>query len=298
MENISYIYGLVSTENYKNIRYIGKTVNPISRLHGHLKEARGKDKFIHNPYKCRWINKELLKGNKIKIVIIDTVWNEDSDFWEIFYIKKYKNLGYKLTNLSPGGELSHNMQETLVLNLNSEVIKRFKSVGEAARYYNIPINNVRDNIYGRRNYVKGKVFIKAADYDVNKSYNINRKRKRRQIYQFDLNGNFIKEWQSIFEIAENTDFNINTIRQVLCDRQNSSRNYIWSYSAEKPKSVIHKELVIINVYKDNNYIDNGIISDIVKKYNIKKSRIYDVLAGIRKSTRGYTFLRKSAGGSI
>jgi group I intron endonuclease len=50
-----------------------------------------------------------------------------------------------------------------------------------------------------------------------------------KIYQFDKDGEFIKEWNSILE-AEN--FYGKGIKSVLANKTNISRNFIWSYDSK------------------------------------------------------------------
>ena len=56
METV-YIYGLVSSGSPESIRYVGKTIQRLSkRLHDHLHDHK-------NSYKRNWIEAEIKKGN-------------------------------------------------------------------------------------------------------------------------------------------------------------------------------------------------------------------------------------------
>ena len=54
------------------------------------------------------------------------------------------------------------------------------------------------------------------------------------ICQYDLNGNFIKEFQSITEAMNET--NITTIKKVLQNKQSSAGGFIWRYANEENNS--------------------------------------------------------------
>jgi len=96
-----YIYTLASSETPEEIRYIGKTTNIKTRLRRHTSKYYLEHETT---YKNNWIKSELLKGNTILIKEIDCVEEENWQISEKFYINKYKELGFKLTNSTIGGE--------------------------------------------------------------------------------------------------------------------------------------------------------------------------------------------------
>lgn len=51
----------------------------------------------------------------------------------------------------------------------------------------------------------------------------------KRILQYDLNGNFIKEWKSLKEARINLHLGNNGISQTLTGRQKSAYGYIWKY---------------------------------------------------------------------
>ena len=91
-----FIYGLVCDNN---TFYIGKTKNIRERYLSHLKTAK-----LKRSYKERHINKLLLESKSISIEIIDEVDFGTEDYWEKYWISKFKEDGVKLYNTSDGGE--------------------------------------------------------------------------------------------------------------------------------------------------------------------------------------------------
>lgn len=117
IENLVKIYVLKDPETLE-IRYVGKTVKElIKRLGEHIYESKKKTK---NTYKCNWINSILTK-NKLPIIeqIDECNWDE-SETLEIYYIAKFKSLGYNLVNSTDGGE------GVLGRKCSEETIKKFK----------------------------------------------------------------------------------------------------------------------------------------------------------------------------
>ena len=94
------IYGLSSSSDPENIRYIGKDIDIKKRLKKHLSSYELKS----DTHKNMWIKLELLNGNDI---ISTELYRFESENWqdvEIEWIDRYKKLGYKLTNSTIGGD--------------------------------------------------------------------------------------------------------------------------------------------------------------------------------------------------
>ncbi len=97
-----YIYTL---ENEGKIFYIGKTIDPKTRLRKHKSESK-----LKRTYKEKFINKVLYDGGKIELNILDTVEYDNVDFWEIYWISQFRQWGFNLCNGSDGGEGGNNFK--------------------------------------------------------------------------------------------------------------------------------------------------------------------------------------------
>lgn len=81
------------------IRYVGKSGDPWGRVSTHLRDSKT-EKF----YQARWLNSLTERGLKPRLEIIAEVPIEDWEFWERHYIKYFRDLGFRLTNATPGGD--------------------------------------------------------------------------------------------------------------------------------------------------------------------------------------------------
>lgn len=102
------IYVLYESQCPENIRYVGATVQSIKqRLKTHIKDAKkikkNTQKYKDESYKAKWIRKCIRENISIEIKQIDSSSVYDEKL-EIKWIKKYRELGYKLTNISNGGK--------------------------------------------------------------------------------------------------------------------------------------------------------------------------------------------------
>lgn len=92
-----YIYGLYDSNDENDIRYVGKTNNPKTRIYSHLKRTNC------NQDKVNWIIEVLNSGRKIKMKILEECdivnWKER----EIYWISEFRknNVNY---NKKSGGE--------------------------------------------------------------------------------------------------------------------------------------------------------------------------------------------------
>jgi len=95
---ITYIYVLIDPID-NDIRYVGKTSNPKSRLSGHITECK-KEKYKH--YRARWIRSLLKKNLKPIIKFIKVCPLNDFEKFETEYIKIFKS--ERLTNSDESGQ--------------------------------------------------------------------------------------------------------------------------------------------------------------------------------------------------
>lgn len=81
--------------------YVGKTFNLNKRLNKHLVIPK-----IIKTEKEKFINDIIKNGNRnnIKINILSIVSNEYIDYWEIYWIKEFKECGIDLVNSTHGGQ--------------------------------------------------------------------------------------------------------------------------------------------------------------------------------------------------
>ena len=93
----TYIYTLEHPVNGQ-IKYVGKTNTPQKRAVNHACLSSTKGAYLKN-----WVISLSKEGLSPKLSVIDTVDIKEWQFWEKHYISLYKSWGFKLTNLTDGG---------------------------------------------------------------------------------------------------------------------------------------------------------------------------------------------------
>lgn len=96
---MGYIYALLDPRDQK-IRYIGQTITTLNqRFRKHLCDCKSRNNHVS----C-WLKSLLNVNLKPAILQIEECDNLNLDDKEIFYIDKYKQEGFDLTNCSLGGQ--------------------------------------------------------------------------------------------------------------------------------------------------------------------------------------------------
>lgn len=108
-------------------------------------------------------------------------------------------------------------------------------------------------------------------------------------YQYDLDGNLIKEWDSVKQAGEALGINRPSISNCLKGRYKSAGGFIWRYSVEevspvkKTKSIEQYDLDgnLIKVWDSINSIENGT--------DYKRKTIYACANGQNSTAYGYVW---------
>lgn len=207
------IYKLYFLKDPRNdeIRYVGITGQQLrERLSNHLKTEQ-------NTHKSNWIKQ--LKKENLKPEIIEFANSFDRDYiiaLEIFLIKEFKNLGFLLTNLSPGGEGSpwEYMTE-----------EQKKKSSEATTLRN-KTNNPAKSPEARRKMSENNAMNREECYQ---NLLLAKEKDKKIVIQFDLLGNRINEYKGIRHAERMTGVDHSAITRCCTGRNIRAGNYIWKF---------------------------------------------------------------------
>lgn len=108
MSETTFIYVLKDPRT-EEIRYVGKADKPENRLQHHIKGSTPRT------HKECWLFSLRQSGLRPVLEVLDEVPTTQWKFWEREYIRVFRALGFRLTNLSDGGdgqEGYHHTEET------------------------------------------------------------------------------------------------------------------------------------------------------------------------------------------
>lgn len=116
----------------------------------------------------------------------------------------------------------------------------------------------------------------------------------KKVNQFDLNGIFIKTWDSIHDVARFFDVNASAICSCCNKRSKSSCGFIWSYETNVHEYKNNTEKQVIQMDMNGNFIKEfKRIKDAVEELNLKEgSRIGLCCKGKANSAYGFKWKYK------
>lgn len=239
------IYKATNKINGKS--YIGQTIDFEHRKHTHIHRRDGYcdpnsifhmalDKYGEENFE--W--EELMKVPS----------KEFANAMEKTMIQKYgtyKPNGYNLTKGGDGGSM-WNAMPVVCLALDGEFVKRYDSASEAEKdgfYYQGILRVCR----GELRKTKGHIFMFESDYKNHgaRSYieTPNLSKKSKEVYQCDLDGNFIETFPSVREAEKVTGIGHSHIHGCLNGTYKTAGGYIFVYPKDFPIKDIesHKKKV-------------------------------------------------------
>ena len=127
------------------------------------------------------------------------------------YKHKWSFVEYKNKNIEKNGMKSHKELLPIIV---EDFIKNGTIIYQLHKKYNVPIKSIKHHF----NY-NG---IKWEPTD-----------SRKKIIQYDLNKNFIKEWDSASDVVKELNFNASAIGKCCKGIQKSHRDFFWKYKNDK-----------------------------------------------------------------
>ena len=198
------IYVLKNPET-GSTHYVGRTLNEKTRYRQHIYLAR---KSKHKNRKNAWIMSILNIGKKPILEIIDVVKQEDAIEREMYWISELRKTcdlknerDFVENDYLYSEESRKRMSETQKGNTN----KRGTKLTDEQRFATGNGNRGRKQDYSEK------------------------KKRYKAILEFDLDGNYIKEWESASSVAVFHSIKQSTVSMVASGKRNSWFGIVWRY---------------------------------------------------------------------
>lgn len=192
--------------------YVGKTIKPSVRLSQHIFSFKDKN---------------------IEMVLLDKVDKSEWKFWEKYWIEQLRYWGFVLENKNNGGggpkEGIPKPEGFGVGRTHSETTKQ--KISKANKGKKGPLGYVRSK-KTKQKISKANSKPKPQGFSQkikNLKQNTPNIKSRKPILQFDLEGNFIKEWDGAITIKKELGINNVSVMQCCKGIIKTSNNYIWKY---------------------------------------------------------------------
>lgn len=157
------------------------------------------------------------------------------NIFEILYIAVYDSFynGYNSTlGGSKGGGLRGKLNSQSIkiqqFTTNGEFIKEWDAIADAARYYDVADTSIINVLKGKCKSCCNSIWRYCNDPKNLPIHQVEVGR-RRIVLQYDLDGNFIKEWSSATEAGKVLNFDPGHIPDVCRGKRNHDHGFVWKY---------------------------------------------------------------------
>lgn len=302
--------------NLNNKVYIGKTIDSYTyRWSSHKHDSELFNYYFYKAIrKYGWDNfskyviyqTEELENNKENKKYLDNlILNKEK-----YYIKQFNsnnpNVGYNLTEGGEGtsgktyteeqlSKIKNKGKIVLQCDLNGNIIKEWPSMKSIKDNLGLNLDNIRACCNNKRDSWKGYLWKFKI---IKNSSKKETKQVLKVILQYDIFGNFIKEWESASKIQEELGLDNHTIRGCCRGDYNTCGNYIWLYKqSDKINYHLDKEILksrkLYNPFIAQYDLSNNLIalwlntSNIEEKTEYSRTSINDCLRDRSKTSYGY-----------
>lgn len=211
------IKGIYKITSPNNKIYIGQSIDILARFRAHRSKNIYKLKKLHSSFNSHGINNHTFD---IINVLPNDCEQDVLNKYEQIYMDFYRNCNIELLNIKEGGNgHGKHSEETKKIIKDKRALQVFSEESKIKR-----INTLKKVIHTKEwNYKVGLGQIGKFVSEESKS------KLRKSILQYDLNGNFIKEWDS----SRNASKFYNTTESNICNclRENAktAKGFKWEY---------------------------------------------------------------------
>lgn len=322
------------SDNKGDIRYVGKTKNETKkRLYAHIKECNT-DRKSH---KINWIKSLLNKGERPIINIVDEVPVNEWQFWEIYWIEQFRQWGFNLTNQTIGGNggngykhssenklkmrssklgtkltdehkknISDSVKQSYIDNPELRIVEKTIIIDKDLLYQKYITENLSMPKCGEFfNTSEATIYRNLKENNIEKDKSVwveQMSKNRKVVYQFNLDGSFIKEWGSPIDASDCLNINRSNIASCCRYVARSAGGFLWSYDVDIDLTKYDRKVRVKDTsrYKAVDMYD--INSNFIKSYisiteasidtGVNNSNIQDCCVGRLKSAGNFIWCYK------
>lgn len=118
----------------------------------------------------------------------------------------------------------------LQFDLDGNFIREFSSVKEAAKFHNCDTHTISYACSGRTKTGVGFLWKRKKDYHGQKIMYIPYVRETKHVFQYDLDGNFIAEYESVMQAENALGHNGNNIKAACNGKQKTAYGFKWKHT--------------------------------------------------------------------
>jgi hypothetical protein len=255
----------------------------------------GLSKFAYN-YKWKFINNDSLENEEWREIYINNLLHQKITSDKKYYVSnlgRFKNSSGRITNIENYKVIEDGYIRVYIYNKTFALHRLV-----ALTFFDNPENKATVN------HIDGNKFnnkVENLEFATNKEQQIHKhsiglgNNFTRKVKQYDLNWNFIKEYDSIVLAAKETNISKATIRGVLIKYRKTAAGYIWRYSDDT--DIDFTEKITINENRGRSVGQYDLNMNLITKHDsiaeaakdvcIHKNNIWGVINNYRKTAGGF-----------
>ena len=234
-----FIYTLADSRTPHIIRYVGQTGNTAKRLHGHTSNTK-----IRN-HKTNWIKSVNTSGGEIILEVLEVATKDNWVSIEMYWIEQLRQWGYDLTNSTEGGE-----GVRFMLNRQSPLKGRKVSEATRQRLINMRLgkklsaavkDKIRKSLKGRKLSAERIEQLSKSNSGASNPFHGKKHTQktlevlklkhpfRKEIEQYEMNGDFVRFFVSSHQIHELTGYNRSPIMNCCKSKSKQAYGFVWKF---------------------------------------------------------------------
>jgi group I intron endonuclease len=188
---------------------------------------------------------------------------------------------------------TNQQKKVIQYDLQGNFIKEWDGIGVASRALNLHHSCISLSCRGKLKTSGGFIFKYSEDKDLSKNLRKSNTVKK-EVIQYDLNGNFVKKWESIYSISRELKIRPFQIREVCNGNRKTAKGFIWKYPGDTDLSKNLKskksEKPILQYDLQGNLIKEWVsIKQASKELKLHHSTIVYACKGRLKTAGGFIF---------
>lgn len=290
-----------------NLKYIGITNNPYNRFRDHINRRD----FVpsSNILLYKWITDSINLGLfPLFEIIHNNISMQQAKEIEIslikYYGKKYNKSGI-LFNITDGGDgikkvSKYINKEIIMYDKNGTKINTYKNHFEIANLFNCKCVDVTNACTGKQKTFKKFILRFSGDpfnlYETKHHKGRQGLNTSKKVYQYDLDGNFLKEYNSLKDAALNNNSSQSNISCACSEKTRYSNKYQWRlYKKENigktstGNNRVYDHKLIGQYNKQGIFINKYYSHELFKQTGFLLTNIIKCCRNKQKTAYGYTW---------
>lgn len=193
---------------------------------------------------------------------------------------------YKYESINPKEfKIDENKTKCYLYDINGIYLQEFKSISECAKFVEIKMETLSTSIKGKY-CINNTYYVATVPYEVFPIPSMTSHRDS-PVYQYTMDGQFIRGWNSVKEAMKNFDTTVNIYKAIRTGGSSGGFQWSWDKVPSMKKLETKTQARKVGKYtKDGELVQ---VFDTVREAKVDTCGAPNVLSGRRKTAGGFIF---------